>query len=195
MNLVPTSLYVFRENCRRRKFTPYNQRRESAMRRVLLLSVPVLLALGSSRSLAQRADDLPRGARVRITTTDGGKATGLLDSLNPGEISLRSSASGDPVVSVRYQRDRLTSLEVLKKNRVKGALAGSLFGLIAGGGIGSLLGALAYSQGDCGFLVCSRGDAAVFGGVSGIIIGTPTGLLVGAVRGWREWRRVDLSMP
>jgi hypothetical protein len=162
------------------------------MRPLIFMSTLIFAFVTPTLSSAQRVDDLPRGASVRLTTTDSGEGRGYIDSVTSEAIMLRVFRRADPGSSVRYRRDLVKSMEVMKKHTAKGALRGGLLGLLVGGGGGFLIGALTYSKGDCDILVCSASGSGAILGFVGAVIGTPVGAVIGAAHGAPEWRGVSL---
>ena len=161
---------------------------------MLRLIVVAAICLGAAPTLssAQRAEDLPRGASVRLRTADGGRARGYIDTVTSEAIVLNVFNHADAGGSARYRRDFVTSMEVEKKHTAKGALRGGLLGLLVGGGGGFLIGAATYSSDDCNIMACSASASGALLGFLGAVVGTPVGLLVGAAHGAPEWRDVSL---
>ena len=162
------------------------------MRQLFFLGT-IILAFGSpALSSAQRVDDLPRGARVRLTTAGGGEGRGYIDSVSSEVIMLHVFERDKEGSSVRFQRDLVKSMEVMRKHTGKGALRGGLLGLLVGGGGGFLIGALMYSEADCDIVACSASASGAILGFLGAVVGTPLGLVIGAAHGAPEWRDVSL---
>ncbi len=160
------------------------------MRNALL--VAIMFACLSSSLSAQRIEDLSNGAQVRLVTTTGVDARGSIDAVTPEVIALKMLQYGQPDRTVQYRRDVVRTVEVFKKHSGKGALRGGALGLLIGGVGGLALGALTYSDSDCNILVCSRSGNAAFAGYLGAILGTPIGLIAGALRGMPEWQAVEV---
>ena len=162
------------------------------MRPLTFISTMILLLSAPASSFAQRVDDLPRGASVRLITADGEEGKGYIDSVTSEAIMLNVFQRAEHASSVRYRRDLVKSMAVMKRHTAKGALRGGLMGLLIGGGGGFLLGALTYSKGDCDIIVCSASSAGALLGFVGAVVATPVGLIIGAVHGAPEWRDVSL---
>jgi len=165
---------------------------DSGMRRLIVISAICLAAAAPMSSSAQRAEDLQRGASVRLRLADGGRARGYIDSVTAETIMLHVFERAEAGASVRYRRDFVASMEVMEKHTAKGALRGGLIGLLVGGGGGFLIGALTYSEKDCNILVCSASSSGALLGFVAAAVATPIGLLVGAAQGAPEWRDVYL---
>jgi hypothetical protein len=162
------------------------------MRSTPLMAGLLTLGVAASPALAQRVEELPRGARVQLVTVDGAAGRGYVDSVTRDAILLHVFEQPGEGSSVPYRRDLVRSMEVMQKHTAKGALRGGVLGLLIGAGGGFLLGALTYSDSDCDILACSPTEAGTFAAALGGMIGTPLGLLIGAARGSPEWRPVDL---
>jgi hypothetical protein len=165
---------------------------DRAMRRSIVITAMCLAAALPISSSAQRVDDLPRGAGVRLTTADGGRARGYIDSVTADAILLHVFEGAQAEASVRYRRDYVSSMEVMERHTAKGALRGGLIGLLVGGSGGFLIGSLTYSKEDCDILACSASESGALLGFLGAVVATPIGLLVGAAHGSPEWHDVSL---
>ena len=161
------------------------------MRGFLVASAFGALVIGSEPASAQRADELPRGARVRVTVSNGTRTLGTLEQVTAKTISLSPSAGKVTAQGGEIQRDLVTSIEVSRRAPGKGILYGGLLGLLIGGGTGFILGAATYSEEDC-FIFCSAADAGAFAGALGAMISIPIGMVVGG-KTRREWHQVDIQ--
>jgi hypothetical protein len=156
-----------------------------------LLTVTLGVALISSR--VARGQELSVGARVRVSAPalEIDSRTGVLTRVTPDSLSI--SFRGDPS-SLVIAFDRVSQLDVsVGKNRVigflRGATVGTLFGALAGIGVGALM--------------VSRCTPAPDGMPCGIVyiatlpIGTGVGLIaggiIGAVKAPDRWE--DVSLP
>jgi hypothetical protein len=162
------------------------------MRHLILLTV-VFSATLPSASTAQRVDDLPTGAKVRLVLAGGGEARGFVNAVTPEVISLHIFERANTGSAVEFRRERIKAMEVMRKHTGKGAIRGGVLGLLIGGGGGFLIGALAYSDNDCNIVVCSAASSGALLGFIGAVVGTPLGLLAGAAHGAPEWQPVYLN--
>jgi hypothetical protein len=87
--------------------------------------------------------------------------------------------------------DVLLGLEVSRgRSRGRGFLLGAAVG---GAGAALLLGtvaALDYDPDASCFLTCSRGDAFAFGAAVGLVVGVPTGAIMGLIIAPTKWERL-----
>jgi hypothetical protein len=149
------------------------------------------LAIAVQPASGQRADELQRGAKVRVTVAGGTRTLGTLDRVTRDTIALRRTDKRPSAESAHFQRDLVTSMEVSRRAPGKGVLYGGLLGLLIGGGAGFVLGAATYSEDEC-FIVCSAAEAGAFVGALGAMISVPIGMIVGGTTK-REWRQVDIT--
>ena len=160
------------------------------MQYLRMLAVLPGLLIGLESASAQRVEDLPRGAKVRVLVHGGVTSVGSIDTVTTEMISLHvfdRNAEGD---RLQINRDRVTQMQVFQKTRGKGVGRGALLGALVGGGAFFLIGALTYSDSDCDILACSPASAGGFASIWGVVIGIPAGMMWGASR--HEWRDVAL---
>ncbi len=145
--------------------------------RAISMVLLALLAVVEVAS-AQTAQDLPRGARVRITPADPSPViVGQLIAVSDSALMVRRQRGGGDIT---ISRSLVQRLEVSRGTR-RGANAGwgALLGLAIGGVVG-------YAAGnDNGYWVDKRG-AAVLGAVTGVVGGSVIGLLVGSFERWGD---------
>ena len=114
-------------------------------------------------------------------------APDLATWVDPATGEARSAPTGD-VAAVEFV------------GRGRGALQGLGLGLAIGAGVGAAAGWATYEDGDrrpgewC-IIVCSRGDAALFLGSFGGIVGSGVGFLAGLLRGSRSVYEFPLEAP
>ena len=84
--------------------------------RSLLIALGIgSLILGAEPADGQRADELQRGAKVRVTLSDGSRTLGSLDRVSADTITLRPLDKSAGAGGAQIQRDRVTSIEVSRK--------------------------------------------------------------------------------
>ena len=149
------------------------------------------LVIATEQASAQRADQLPRGAKVRVTVSQGTRTLGTLDKVTEDIIAVRPLQKGSSAANAQIQRDQITSMEVSRSDPGKGVLYGGLLGLLIGGGTGFILGAATYSHEDC-FIFCSAAETGAFAGALGALVSIPIGMIIGGTTK-REWRQVDIT--
>lgn len=144
-------------------------------------------SIGRGSAAAQRVEDLPRGAKVRMVMNGGGKAAGYVDTVTIETISLHSFIKNPEGDRLELRRDRVTQMQVWKKTPGKGVARGALLGLLIGAGSFFVIGALTYSDSDCDILACSPESAGAFASIWGAVIGVPVGMMWGASRqAWQD---------
>lgn len=158
------------------------------MRHALRIIVAMFgLLIGSGSLGAQRVEDLPRGAKVRVLMHGGASSIGSVDTVTTEAISLHVFTQNPAGDRLQLRRDQVTQMQVLRKKPGKGVGRGALLGLLVGGGSFFVLGALTYSDSDCDILACSPASAGAFASVWGALIGIPAGMMWGASRqGWED---------
>ena len=162
----------------------------------------VLAALASQPVQAQIANQLQEGVRVRVVKNNGKATVGFISARTPDSLSIVRGRSA--AVAQTFALNDLSRVDVSRgRSRAKGAAMKGLMGLGIGALAGGVIGAATYTEGDgcepgpnnwclfgdC-FLVCSRGQAAVFAGVFGGGAGLLIGTAIGIATGWERWESV-----
>ncbi len=160
------------------------------MRRFIMLSISAALIAAPAAALAQRADGIRQGAKVRVSTGNVRKV-GFLDSMTSDSLSLRVVGQNQASSTLNVGRAEVTRLEVRGTNRFLGALRGAGIGFAAGTVSGFTIGILTHRERENCFLFCEATDSGFLLGVLGAVIGTPVGLIGGAVGAAGTWKRLD----
>jgi hypothetical protein len=160
------------------------------MHKLHLAALLGTLILTPGAAFAQRLDELPRGARIRVGTADGSKAVGRIRKVTADAIDLDVSKRKSDGFVVHLNRDLVTSVEVNKKSTAAGVMEGGLLGLLVGGGGGFIIGALSYSESDCDILACSASQSGAILAFLGGVVGLPVGMIWGGSRASNAWKTV-----
>ena len=160
------------------------------MRRVTIVVI-IALILTPAASVAQRAELIAQGAKVRVSTRGKMPYVGHLDSLNATTLAMSRSERNVRAPSFVIPRDQVLNFEVRQRSHALGALQGGVIGFLAGVVTGAALGVITLEDEEDCFIFCTATDAAMMGGLVGAIVVTPIGIVGGAVRGVDRWRRVD----
>jgi len=151
------------------------------------LMIPILATfLVSTSGWAQRANEMDKGVRVRVTRIEGSRVVGAYLGSDADSISLRDEHARTGRQSVALSD--VSKIEVSnERRRGKNALVKGAIGLGMGAISGAILGAITYSEPqppscnglDCGWgclFLCSReataGFAGALGGAAGLLAGT-----------------------
>jgi hypothetical protein len=131
------------------------------------------------------------GARVRVTLPHEQPRTAVVVAHTPDTLFVRWA---DLVDTAALPLGKIASLEV-STGRHRSVAKGAGMGTLIGVGAGAILGALTYSP--CDGLNCivspgSRGEATLYGGAAGGMLGLVVGSLVG-LKSHEDWERVSLT--
>ena len=163
------------------------------MRRLLAALLLVLFA-DPATLLAQPGASVARlapGARVRVTQPREQPRTAVVVARTTDTLFVRWADVADTAALPLTLIDRLEVSAGRHRSVGKGAAMGTLIGV----GAGAILGAVTYSP--CEGLNCiatpdSRGQATLYGGAGGGVLGLLIGSLVG-LKSHEEWQRVSLG--
>ena len=150
----------------------------------LVLFLPCQLTMGQSR---EPVAQLSKGEKIRLRVTPNSVLEGTLVAVQPKGLAIRM---GEREVTIpANQIQRLEVANGVKKNTGKGAAIGALTG---GLGLG-LLGAIAVSGDQDGWIEITPGQAFLGGLIGGGLLGGITGALIGSGHNSTNWEMVPLE--
>jgi hypothetical protein len=157
----------------------------------------VVPAAAAQSPAPSAASAVAPGARVRVTRPGRAAAVGSVVAVRPDTLVVHWTARGDSVGdTTAVSTAEVVRLEV-SRGMHRRPWRGAGLGLLAGGGIGALVGAVTYTKPNCDAqqFICldfGRGFAAAVVGGAGGILGAVVGGVIGAQRVDR-WQRVPLG--
>lgn len=148
------------------------------------LCLLLLSGAGAGAQETLEALEVPTGARVRVTSGNGGagRVTGSLVYIDPDSLVVRPRGES-PALSLSFSRVEMLEVSRGRDGRA-GARQGVTWGVYLGAGIGVIAGALSASG-----TPTDPAESALLGAVGGAVVGGGLGAAVGAVFPPERWTR------
>lgn len=150
---------------------------------------PLVFLCLSTAAVAAEPDSLSlkKGDRVRVTIA-GMKAVCIIEEIQPGVLSLRSSETAT------LQRVRIVDISSLEVRAPRSPLAGAGRGALIGGGIGLLAGiVMGIAISDEGMSPPTPAEGVAFFGGTLLFCGAVLGALGGLVVPGGQWEKIPLD--